>query len=298
MTKECASMPDGGRASACSCVLDGKAYIFGGRDEKGTYLSDLWEYDPKTDNWTDLGTTPLKARVNATIAAVDGKIYVGLGYSTKKAYYKDAYMRDWWSYTPETDTWVQLAEYPTANTVAVSSFVVEGNIYALYGFGFGYTKDVYRYNVSENSWSQVADNNEREWMNFGSRGALCGGRLYFGLGYRISTLNHWFEVDLPTNTWTPRHALPGKGRVFAACAATDKEVYILGGRFFAGEMTGGEVFDSYLRYSPDKDEWTWCGTMPCGRAENQVAFTLNGKVYFGLGEDENGHVHNTLYRIE
>ena len=63
-------------------------------------------------------------------------------------------------------------------------------------------------------------------------------------------------------------------------------------------MTGGEIFDSYLRYAPEKDRWEWCGTMPCGRAENLIAFTLNGIPYFGLGEDEKGHVLNTLYRID
>ena len=63
-------------------------------------------------------------------------------------------------------------------------------------------------------------------------------------------------------------------------------------------MTGGEIFDTYLRYSPEKDRWEWCGTMPCGRAENQIAFTIDGTVYFGLGEDETGIAIDKLYRIE
>ena len=63
-------------------------------------------------------------------------------------------------------------------------------------------------------------------------------------------------------------------------------------------MTGGEVFDSYLRYSPDKDGWEWCGTMPFGRAENLIAFSIDGLVYFGLGENEKGETIAEVWRVE
>ena len=63
-------------------------------------------------------------------------------------------------------------------------------------------------------------------------------------------------------------------------------------------MTGGEVFPDILQYSPKEDEWRQAGEMPCGRAENQIAFAINGKVYFGLGEDENGTMINQLYCLE
>ena len=296
--RECAEMPNGGLASACACTLDGKAYVFGGRDGKRHYRNELWVYDPVSDTWTNLGATPLKARVNATMTAADGLLYVGLGYSETRAYRDSAYMKDWWSYSPSTDTWTRLADFPNGNTVAASSYVTDGDIYTIYGFGYGYTHDVYRYNTSEDQWTVYPDNAHRAWLNFGGRGAICNGQLYFGLGYRISNLTQWYEADLQSDTWHKRCSLPGKGREFAACAATNEYVYILGGRYFAGDMTGGEIFDTYLRYSPKDDQWTWCGKMPCGRAENQVAFTLNGKVYFGLGENEESKVSDKLYCIE
>lgn len=295
--RERASMPGEGLTSACVAVMGEKAYVFAGR-ENSTYKNELWEYDSRSDSWTNLGSTPLKARVNATMAALDGKLYMGLGYSARSAYKNESYQRDWWEYTPAMGTWKQLADYPTANTVAISSFVDGGQIYTLFGFGYGYTKDIYRYDAGSNTWTYVEPHQPRAWMNFGGRGALCHGLLYFGLGYRTSNLTQWYEVDLQSDTWTKRRSLPGKGREFAACAATNEHVYILGGRHFAGDMTGGEIFDSFLRYAPDKDEWTWCGTMPCGRAENQIGFSIGGKVYFGLGEDEQGHTINKLYCIE
>lgn len=295
--RACAPMPEG-RAAACATTLNGKAYVFAGRDSEGKRRNELWQYDPASDTWTNLGAAPMKGRVNATMTATDGHLYAGLGYSASHAYVDSAYQRDWWEYTPQTNTWRRLADFPNANTVAVSSFAVDGQIYALYGFGYGYTREIYRYDAATDTWTHIEATQPRAWMNFGGRGALCQRRLYFGLGYRLENLTQWYEVDLPSDTWQKRHSLPGKGREFSGCTASDDYVYIFGGRYFGGDMTGGEIFDSYLRYAPEKDRWEWCGTMPCGRAENLIAFTLNGIPYFGLGEDEKGHVLNTLYRID
>jgi hypothetical protein len=38
--------------------------------------------------------------------------------------------------------------------------------------------------------------------------------------------------------------------------------------------------------------------MPCGRGENQIAFGIGNKIYFGLGENENRVLIDKLYCIE
>lgn len=295
--RACAVMPTG-RASACACVCEGKAYVFGGRGQKGNYLHDLWEYDPTNDSWTDLGQSPMKARVNATMASCNGKIYAGLGYSALHAYNDSAYQKDWWEYTVETGQWKRLADFPCANTVNAHSFAVNGTIYVLYGFGYGFTREVWKYNPSTNTWSEAADNIQRAKRCAGGCGAIKDGVLYFGTGYYTMNLKGWNAADLETDTWRELASIPGKGRELSACAASNQYVYLFGGRYFGGDMTGGEVFETYMRYAPDQNRWEWCGTMPCGRAENQIAFTLNGKAYFGLGENEKGKIINQLYRIE
>jgi len=296
--RECASMPNNGRASACVAVLDGKAYVFSGRDSKKTYLNDLWVYDPAQDTWTNLGTTPLKARVNATIAGHEGKLYVGLGYSSTIAYQTDAFLQDWWEYTPTTQQWKQLANYPNTYTIAATSFALNDGIFALYAFWHGFSQYICRYDVPSNTWDVWPDNPKRAHANAGGRGAWFGGLFYYGGGYNTHNLNQWYAADINRDEWTQLSSIPGKGREFSACAASKKYVYLFGGRHFGGDMTGGEVFESYLRYAPDKDRWEWCGMMPCGRAENLIAFSIDGKVYFGLGEDADGKTINKLYCID
>ena len=296
--RECAGLPTGGRAAACACTLNGKGYVFAGRDEKGNYQNDLWLYDPTTDCWTDLGKAPMNPRVNATITAYGDKLYAGLGYSAHGAYIDTAYQRDWWEYTPASGKWKRLADYPNANTVAPLSFAIGDYLYAIYGFGYGFTRDVCRYDVASDRWMEMPDQDERPNHNFGGRGAWLNGMYYYGTGYATYSMNHWYVADVASDHWERRTYVPGKGRQFCACAASSQYVYLFGGRHFAGDLTGGEVFETYLRYSPDQDRWEWCGTMPCGRAENQIAFTIDSKAYVGLGENENGQMIKHLYRIE
>lgn len=294
---ECASMPIG-RASACACTLDGKAYIFAGREAGNVYKADLWEYNPQTDQWTSLGNAPMKKRVNATIAATNGKIYAGLGYAGLGAYRDSTYLQDWWEYTPATNEWRRLADYPSRNTVAACSVALDGYIYAIYGFGWGWTRDIWRYNIANNKWEMLPDNAHRAEAVGGGRGAMLNGVYYFGTGYRTNNEKQWFAADISADRWTRCASIPGKGREVCACAAGKEYVYLFGGRHFAGDMTGGEIFDTYMRYSPSKDQWEWCGTMPFGRAENMIAFSIEGKVYFGLGENEKAEPNTKLYCIE
>jgi len=295
---ECSAMPDGGRASACACTSNDKVYVFAGRDSAGSYRNDLWQYDPVTDAWTNLGAAPLTARVNAVMAACDDKIYVGLGYAALRAYNDKYYCHDWWEYTPQDNQWKQLADYPSNNTVAACAYTMNNDIYVLYGCGHVQQNEVWCYHVQSDEWTLFPEAKNPANRAFGCAGGIVNGILYFGLGFNGDNLKKWYSVQLPENRWQPCSSIPGKGRIFSASAATDKYVYLFGGRYFGGDMTGGEVFDTWLRYSPASDGWEWCGVMPCGRAENQVAGAIGNKVYFGLGEDAGGQVIDKFYCVE
>lgn len=296
-TSECAAMP-APRASAVTCTLNGKGYVFSGRAQNGGYLKDLWEYDPATDQWKQLSSFPGQARVSAAMTAYDGALYMGLGFGKGKIYADSSYLHDWWKWDPGTDTWTELAPYEQETTVRPTLFVVGARIYAIYGTSGCFTREINYYEPKTNTWHSIPDSHYRALSAFGSVGAVCEGRCFYGLGNNTTNLKQWYTVDLESDDWTRLHSAPGKGRTFSACAASNHAIYVFGGRFFAGELTGGEIFSEILQYSPAEDEWRYAGEMPCGRAENQIAFAINGKVYFGLGEDENGTMIDKLYRIE
>lgn len=295
--KSCAVMPSP-RASAASCALDGKGYVFSGRDAKGTYLNDLWQYDPSTDTWKQLSPCPGKARVKAVIAAYEGALYLGLGFSGEKVYVDSCYLRDLWRYTPADDQWTRLKDSPFPNTVSGVPCISDGRMYVLYSTGWSQSKDIIYYDIEKNQWYDIPDTGKRPGACFGATGAPFSGRFFFGTGLTWENTKQWYEVDIPKDQWIARTSCPGKGRELCASCATTDYIYLFGGRYFAGEYTGGEVFSEILRYCVDTEQWEHCGTMPCGRSENMIAFCIDNIVYFGLGEDEKGTLHNTLYRIE
>jgi N-acetylneuraminic acid mutarotase len=175
---------------------------------------------------------------------------------------------------------------------------LNGDVYVIYGFGWNFSRDIQCYDIATDSWSTQEDKGHRAYRNFGGRGAWCNGLFYYGTGYNTANMRDWWVTDITSEQWEQRASIPGKGRQFTACTATNEYVYLFGGQHFAGDLTGGEIFETYMRYLPTKNRWEYCGTMPCGRAQNQIAFTIDGKVYFGLGEDENGQVLDALYRID
>ena len=294
----CSPMPNSGLACATACELNGKGYIFGGRTQNGNYTNDLWEYNPQTDDWTQISTFPGKERINAIMVSDGESIYVGLGFSKGRVYVDSCYLQDFWRFTPEDGQWEKLAPYPSTNTIRGVPYVLNQHIYIACGTGWSHTNELTCYDIITNKWSIINPHESRIDARFGGAGGVCKGRCFFGTGLNRKNTCQWYEIDLPNDEWFVRSSIPGKGRTLCAYCATDEYIYLFGGRYFAGEHTGGEVFGDYMRYHILNDYWEFCGAMPSGLAENMIAFTINGKAYYGLGENENGQLINTLYRIE
>lgn len=282
------------RTGAVAFAIGDKAYVWGGRDSKGALSNTLYCYDAATDSWTTIGTTPLAPRVSATAIVVDGKAYVGLGF-TRGIYQAEAYLRDWWCYEPKSNTWDSLAAYPATNTVGGICYQENQTIYYAYGFSTGFSATIYRYDMLTDSWSELKQTHRRMLSVMAPAGGSIAGRCYIGSGYRTEDINDWYEINW-LGDWTERAPIPG-ARNMAICAAGTSYLYLAGGRLFHGEHSGGRVYDDVLRYDPAADQWTLAAHLPVG-AEHMVGFTLGGKAYIGLGETIDGTILNTLYRID
>lgn len=281
-----------GRASATAFVVDDKAYVLGGRLAHDKAPRDFWMYNPLTDSWTELDSVPFSGRVKAISAVVDGMAYVGLGFNGR-VYADSAYLRDFWRYDVQTNTWDSCADFPSRNSNVAVSFVSGKRIFVAFGFFDGFTRDVYAYDTQTDQWTHCDDA-----LANGRAGAVAcsnGKRYFAGTGYNTSSMNDWWEFNPDSAMWIQRSSIPNGGRMFASAIAVNERIFLLGGRRFGGTLTTGFLFDDLLEYDVAADKWLLRGRFPQGGRENMISFSIKGQGYFGLGEDINGKICNDFY---
>lgn len=289
---------DFGLASGNCVVHDDTLYVLFGREDGGSAEepSKMWRCAPMSDlsDWQEV-EMPLAPRVSATAIAVGDKLYAGLGFCGK-VYNKTSLLRDWWEYDFASKEWTQLADFPTKDVVAPVVWLDEGYIYAALGFAENFSKNVYRYDISDDRWEQV-DKLEELLVRADAVGVRVEDCVYFGLGYGIEMKNDWWRYD-----WTKKELLkcgkmPGRGRVFASAVAVDDNVYVLGGRYFGGTETREHFYETIIFYNTANDAWHTLGRMEQA-AENMIAFEYNGDLFWGLGQREDGEFVKKIYRRE
>lgn len=290
---ECAA-PSEGRASAICFAADSMIHVVGGRIQNGSFCSTMLLYDARYDQWKETGTLPFPPRVNGVACVTPNGVYLGLGWSGGNSDVPSTYAHDWWRYDPINDTWAQMANCPSVQTAGAVSWYYDQCVWIASAFQ-GYTNDIWRYDIASDSWSQANDKNPLRVM--APVAAQSKGRYFIGTGFYKQSRSDWWEW-LGEGKWEQRASVPGNGRHNAACSGTKSSVWIFGGWHYGDSLTHGFHYEDILRYSPDEDKWTLCGTLPCGTMENGVACTIGNRVYFGLGEDKKGMIHTKWYYIE
>ena len=290
------NLPGNGRASAVAFSINGMGYIALGRDSLGNQLNDCWKYDPKKGNWEKQAAFPGIARVKAIAAVIDGKAYVGLGYDLNKTNGMDnilGMIKDFWMYEPNLNTWTKKADYPSNTCDACIAFVRNNDIYVGSGFdGLNFTTELWKYNALSDKWTRLND------MNVVGRAVAvsCNDSLhiYFGTGYHTMSENDWWEYSLQNDSWTQKKSMPDSGRGNAVAFTLNNRYFVTTGRHFGGDLTGGHVISEIIEYNPKMDVWYNRGSIPASGRENAIVFTINGKGYIGLGEN-NSTVLNDLW---
>jgi N-acetylneuraminic acid mutarotase len=158
-----ASLPVGKeRQYASSCSWNGKGYLFCGVDCSGTYLNDLWSYDPVTDSWTELNALPSGGRagmvqfvLNDTMYCVGGKNASGI-------------LNEVWAYHFSNQTWIQKNNLPSDGIWRGIAFTFQNKGYIGLGKNnlnnqTGINSEILKYDSNLDSWSVVPN------LNWGTR---------------------------------------------------------------------------------------------------------------------------------
>jgi len=134
------------RAMANVVTLNGKAYVISGYHNSA--LTDMWEYDPATDNWRAYKKTNNENSGNSAVARWDacafvsgGNIYLAGGTSGSSS------LSTVFEWNPSDTTWVEKTSIETGRTrQGASCFVVNDFGYILGGrAGNNYLDDMYKF---------------------------------------------------------------------------------------------------------------------------------------------------------
>lgn len=187
-----------------------------------------------------------------------------------------------WKYDPVTMDWQQRSAYPGSNNIRPGTFTIEDNIYAMAGI------ELYEYNTVTDTWTRkgnVPYSGRRNLLTFSynDKGYAGTGRSY---DYNSYYSDMW-KYDPSSDSWTQIADYPATyGRYGGVATPLNGQVYTgLGG----SRSVGSHNYEMY-KFDPSVEEWTQFENFPFQSLSNPMAFTLNGKAYFGVKDEMQGKI--------
>lgn len=273
------------RIGAVSFTIGDKIYVGLGYDDKkglpsvpnAGYLSDFWEYNTITDEWTErapfaFGNSP---RMDAIAFVVNGRGYVGCGVG-------NGLYNDLWEYNPQTDSWTQKSNCPgmgrhsaVATNIGMSGYV---------GTGWGvntYLNDWWKYTPATNTWTQLAN---YPFSYFGLNCASVNNRIYVsGTSSALTnavSINYEYNPD--NNTWAQKSSMPGN-RYYSESFVINDTIFHCGGQSNPFTCQSAVTYDEVWAYYPPNDSWIQKSNVHFGKISNGCAASVNGYGYYISG---------------
>ena len=183
-----------------------------------------------------------------------------------------------WEYTPESDTWVRLPDFPGDGRGFAIGDDMDGKYY--YGFGVsnaGRLNDLWVFDPMDTSYTQLPS-------------CPCEGRyhpafiahnnkIFMGSGSgENSDLKDWWVFDIATMSWEEKDDIPGADRHHPFQFAVDSFVYV-----------GGGHENNWEKWNINTETWTSINNQPDARVAGSQ-FSYEGKGYV-LGGDYTWHTN-------
>lgn len=212
--------------------------------------------------WEQLGSPPFLTDHTYGFG-IDGKAYVIQGNSGNPL----------WEYTPATDTWTEIGDFPGPSR----GFPVGDEWNGLYYYGFGTQggtamNDLWVFDPADQSFTELPScpctpryhpafiaHNDKIMMGTGSSGT--------------GNLEDWWEYDMITQVWTQKQNIPGGARHHPFFFSSGNSVFL-----------GGGHRDTWFEYNLDTEVLTPIDNTPLGRVAG-TQFNYDGKGFLLAGDD-------------
>lgn len=221
--------------------------------------------------WQLQGVLPGIERLEAISFTLGNSAYFGTGYGSNSMA-----LNDMWKFSPNTNSWVQLNNFPTT-LYGATAFVINDTAYVANGWemaGSSPNMNIYRYDEQLDSFVVVSiypGTPSYTTMSF-----VANSKAYIGIGYPLN--NDLWEFEPTTNSWTQKSDFPGAFRQNTSAFGINGKGYVGGG---ANDPI--IAYDDFWVYDPINDSWDTLPSLPGGGRFAGIEFTINDKFYVGCG---------------
>jgi N-acetylneuraminic acid mutarotase len=228
-------------ASDGTCV-----YAGGGADlAKNTFHNELLKYDPVTDSWTTLASSP-DYHYHSQAVYFNGKIYNMGGYNENLEVTDTTRI-----YDIATNTWLSPGTPMPQPLAQMATALWKGVIYVAGGNNFaGRVNTLYAYDIATDTWTTKAPMPQA--LTLPGFGAI-NGRLYIAGGSgNAGYLNTLYIYNIATNQWiTPGANLP-QAVARPGSSVLNGRLYLYGGRL--PDLTPTNITQIY---DPISNTWSY-----------------------------------------
>jgi N-acetylneuraminic acid mutarotase/photosystem II stability/assembly factor-like uncharacterized protein len=190
--QELPPFPGGRRSWPAAFALNGKGYVTTGGigpdvPDSTFYYTDVWEFDPVVESWTQLGDFPGAGRWRSFSFVIDGYAYVGGGNQdgSLSSDYSDCYRFD-----PADGTWTPIADFPEGWGLGGYAVTIDGKGYVGEGandeYFDRYGTRLWEYDPLADSWTHVSNTPGYQAGRMFAFSSAYNGKLYVGGGRMLS----------------------------------------------------------------------------------------------------------------
>ncbi len=224
---EVASIPFGVRRQyATAETYNSEGYVFGGYNDQGEFLKDLWRYNPVQNSWFYLGQAPFEGRSGMESFVIDDELFIVGGRTENSAASNEV-----WAYNFITSTWSAKNDLPNEGIWRGFSAVYNG--VGIIGMGSDSTNtrrgEIYFYDPSIDFWIEMTAL-ETAPLNYPSVSQIDDRVYVYGGEDTTGTLlNDFRYLDLTNMNWNTLNSFPQDARRGCMAFASSTDFFIATG---------------------------------------------------------------------
>jgi len=201
------------RQYACGFSWSNFGFIFGGFSS-GTFMNDIWMYNPTTNLWIEKTALPDVGRSGSSCFVIGDTAYIVGGKTSANNAIDEV-----WAYDMTNDTWQQKNNLPFGTRWRAASTSMNDKGYLIFGKDTDdiFCEQLYEYNSLLDSWNQISTF-PGLGRTYSALKNISGDLvLLTGLDSLNNSYNDVWRYKILSSTWDQLNSIPSTGRRGGMC---------------------------------------------------------------------------------